>query len=271
MYVAHDYGLVRIVHDGSPFVVRYDIRVEVFQDGEWRFYDGYNSLNDDYAFSQANDSAGRAIKEQAALASLEPKQYMQDFLIHFDCGARGDFLYSFLVDKTSKKFLSPSSRHKIHTLYLWKHLQPDEFELENLKKVLSSIDKIKIRISSLANLAQVVYNHILKIPQYPVNNVFNAGIELYNYNMAIVEIYKYYDYIIPFNMLQDIYTLHHIYETINGRQSEQIDAAKSSLSLQKKWSSCDDEIMLRDFQKLNNISQSIDGDISSVFIKNFIK
>lgn len=69
MYVAHDYGLVRIVHDGSPFDVRYDIRVEVFQDGEWKFYDGFNSLSNDYAFSESNNSASRAIKEQAARAA----------------------------------------------------------------------------------------------------------------------------------------------------------------------------------------------------------
>ena len=69
MYVAHDFGKVRIVHDGSPFDVRYDVKVEWLIDGEWKFYDGYNSLSNDYAFSEANKSAGRAIKELAAQAA----------------------------------------------------------------------------------------------------------------------------------------------------------------------------------------------------------
>lgn len=66
MRVASDFGLVRIVYDGSPFDVLYDIKVEVFKNGEWKFYDGYNSLSNDYAFTEARESAGRAIKEIAA-------------------------------------------------------------------------------------------------------------------------------------------------------------------------------------------------------------
>jgi len=69
MYIAHNFGKVRIVHDGSPFDVLYDVKVEVLKDGEWTFYDGYNSLSNDYAFSEANKSAGRAIKELAAEAA----------------------------------------------------------------------------------------------------------------------------------------------------------------------------------------------------------
>lgn len=69
MYVAHDFGKVRIVHDGSPFDVLYDVKVEILKDGEWKFYDGYNSLSNDYAFSESRKSAGRAIKELAAEAA----------------------------------------------------------------------------------------------------------------------------------------------------------------------------------------------------------
>jgi hypothetical protein len=69
MYIAKDFGKVRIVHDGSPFDVLYDVKVEVLKDGEWKFYDGYNSLSNDYAFSEASKSAGRAIKELAAEAA----------------------------------------------------------------------------------------------------------------------------------------------------------------------------------------------------------
>jgi hypothetical protein len=69
MRVAHNWGKVRIVHDGSPFDVLYDVKVEVLRNGEWKFYDGYNSLSNDYAFSESQKSAGRAIKELAAEAA----------------------------------------------------------------------------------------------------------------------------------------------------------------------------------------------------------
>jgi hypothetical protein len=62
MYVAKDFGTVRIVHDGSPFDVLYDVKVERLVAGEWTFFDGYNSLSNDYAFSEANNSAARALK-----------------------------------------------------------------------------------------------------------------------------------------------------------------------------------------------------------------
>jgi len=66
MYVAKDFGSVRIVHDGSPFDVLYDVKVEVLKNGVWTFYDGYNSLSNDYAFTESQASARRAIKEIAA-------------------------------------------------------------------------------------------------------------------------------------------------------------------------------------------------------------
>lgn len=69
MRVAHDFGLVRIVHDGSPFERAYDIRVEWMQNGEWTLYHGFNSLSDDYAFTNSREAAGRAVKRLAAEAA----------------------------------------------------------------------------------------------------------------------------------------------------------------------------------------------------------
>jgi hypothetical protein len=66
MYVAQDFGTVRIVHDGSPFDVAYDVKVEWLVDGEWQLYHGFNSLSDDYAFVNSREAAGRAIKKLAA-------------------------------------------------------------------------------------------------------------------------------------------------------------------------------------------------------------
>lgn len=53
---------VRIVKEGSPFEVANDVIVEVLRDGEWTFHSGFNSLSDDYAFTNARESALRAGK-----------------------------------------------------------------------------------------------------------------------------------------------------------------------------------------------------------------
>ena len=66
MRVARDFGKVRIVYDGSPFDVAYDIRVEWLKNGNWELYKGINSLSDDYAHTNAAEAAGRAIATLAA-------------------------------------------------------------------------------------------------------------------------------------------------------------------------------------------------------------
>jgi hypothetical protein len=69
MRIANDWGKVRIVYDGSPFDVAYDIKVEWLVEGEWKLYQGFNSLSDDYAFTNSREAAGRAIKKLAAEAA----------------------------------------------------------------------------------------------------------------------------------------------------------------------------------------------------------
>jgi hypothetical protein len=64
-----DFGNVRIVSDGSPFDVAYDVRVEWLVDGEWKLYKGINSLSDDYAMTNAREAAGRAKAKLAAEAA----------------------------------------------------------------------------------------------------------------------------------------------------------------------------------------------------------
>ena len=48
---------VRINYDGSPFDVAYDVKVEQLIDGEWKMVRGFNSLSDDYAYTNANNAA----------------------------------------------------------------------------------------------------------------------------------------------------------------------------------------------------------------------
>jgi hypothetical protein len=70
MYTVN-FGDVRIVSDGSPFDVAYDVRVEWLRDGEWKLYHGINSLSDDYAMTNAREFAGRAkAKMEADAAAL---------------------------------------------------------------------------------------------------------------------------------------------------------------------------------------------------------
>jgi len=68
MYVMHDYGLVRIVREGDPFTKAFDIVVQFRENTEsdWEMYHGFNSLSDDYAYTNAREAAGRCVKNLAA-------------------------------------------------------------------------------------------------------------------------------------------------------------------------------------------------------------
>lgn len=67
MRIIHDYGLVRVVSVGDPYNVTYNIRVEIYDSDAdiWRLWHGFNSLSDDYAYTNAREAAGRAIREVA--------------------------------------------------------------------------------------------------------------------------------------------------------------------------------------------------------------
>lgn len=67
MRIISDYGLVRVISLGDPFANTYDVRVENYDSdaGIWRLWRGFNSLSDDYAYTNAFEAAGRAIKEVA--------------------------------------------------------------------------------------------------------------------------------------------------------------------------------------------------------------
>ena len=67
MRIIHDYGLVRVVSLGDPFANTYDVRVENYDSDAdiWRLWRGFNSLSDDYAYTNAIEAAGRAIREVA--------------------------------------------------------------------------------------------------------------------------------------------------------------------------------------------------------------
>lgn len=68
MRVVHDYGLVRVVSDGDPFTKAFDIVVQFREniESDWKMYHGFNSLSDDYAYTNAREAAGRCVKNLAA-------------------------------------------------------------------------------------------------------------------------------------------------------------------------------------------------------------
>ncbi len=51
---------VRIVDLGSPFTETYDLVVEVLVDGKWTYYQGFNTLSNDYAYTEARAAANAA-------------------------------------------------------------------------------------------------------------------------------------------------------------------------------------------------------------------
>ena len=54
---------VRTVCKGSPFTEIYDLVVEVLKDGEWTYYQGFNTLSNDYAYTEARAAEARAKAE----------------------------------------------------------------------------------------------------------------------------------------------------------------------------------------------------------------
>jgi len=54
---------VRTVSKGSPFTETYDLVVEILVDGEWTYYQGFNTLSNDYAYSEARSAENRAKAE----------------------------------------------------------------------------------------------------------------------------------------------------------------------------------------------------------------
>ena len=68
MRIVHDYGLVRVVSDGDPFTKAFDIVVQFREniESDWKMYHGFNSLSDDYAYTNAREAAGRCVKNLAA-------------------------------------------------------------------------------------------------------------------------------------------------------------------------------------------------------------
>jgi len=51
---------VRIVSYGDPFNFASDLVVEIYKNEKWEIFAGFNTLSDDYAYTNANESIQRA-------------------------------------------------------------------------------------------------------------------------------------------------------------------------------------------------------------------
>ena len=51
---------VRTIHAGSPFTDTYDLVVEVLVNGKWTYYQRFNTLSNDYAYTEARAAAQAA-------------------------------------------------------------------------------------------------------------------------------------------------------------------------------------------------------------------
>ena len=65
MHVFKDYGVVRVVTEGSPFEVASDVKVQTLNNDVWETVRGFNSLSDDYALTNAQEYARQILKEKA--------------------------------------------------------------------------------------------------------------------------------------------------------------------------------------------------------------
>jgi hypothetical protein len=65
MHVFKDYGVVRVVTEGSPFEVASDVKVQTLNNDVWETIRGFNSLSDDYALTNAQEYARQILKEKA--------------------------------------------------------------------------------------------------------------------------------------------------------------------------------------------------------------
>ena len=65
MHVFKDYGVVRVITEGSPFEVASDVKVQTLNNDVWETIRGFNSLSDDYALTNAQNYAMQILKEKA--------------------------------------------------------------------------------------------------------------------------------------------------------------------------------------------------------------
>lgn len=65
MRVFRDYGVVRVITEGSPFEVASDVKVQILRNDVWETIRGFNSLSDDYALTNAQNYAVQVSKENA--------------------------------------------------------------------------------------------------------------------------------------------------------------------------------------------------------------
>ena len=70
MRIITDLGLVRVISKGDPMQHSKNIHVERLLDGVWIQVQGFNSLSDDYAYTNAREVAFDLVKQLAKQQAL---------------------------------------------------------------------------------------------------------------------------------------------------------------------------------------------------------
>lgn len=64
-HVIHDFGAMRVINNGCGPFQGNNIIVQINTGDGWRDCESYNSLNDDYAYTNARDAAQRRARANA--------------------------------------------------------------------------------------------------------------------------------------------------------------------------------------------------------------
>lgn len=187
------------------------------------------------------------------------------YLMHFEPGARGDFLNEWLTDQVSISYTSRHNKNmKIHNLCDNLMCMPNPQEINSLKKMLSVSRLYKIRINTIGSLAQVLFDKIQKNPykkvsDYDYSTMYADGAANYHYNRAMFDIVHCYDMVVPYHMLTNIDGLVELYEKVKNSKPKDklIDDAKANLSLQISYKTCRDAYQSYQYARLEQISNSI--------------
>lgn len=176
-----------------------------------------------------------------------------DLCIHFEPGARGDFLASVLLDSFNER--ENGALKQPH--YLKIHYNFDKEEICKLKKYICvRIDDNK----SIDNLMQIVFNQFLKNPTSIINgyldNFYTRVKDCYYSRREILDPNDY-NFWIDFSYINNIEFLKTFYLHIHNREitSSALDRIEQNIQLQLHWKSVPElEILswLIDFEyKLN--------------------
>ena len=174
-----------------------------------------------------------------------------NLLIHFQPGARGDFLANVLLGKfNSRKNIAMAQPKYVKVHHVGFHLEFKSIPINGIFEnydVIKNFNGIKIRIDpgfNPVNLMTIEANHLIKnkdIEEFNLDDYDTmyraASFFLNNEYDSLQKNKKYYNYWIDFDNLSNIEFLKNLYLEINGyeMQEDLLSKYKENISLQKNY------------------------------------